>query len=91
MDPAIFLEGDQFDAIMNYRWYRMARGFFAQAEPVLKPSGFVSGINGIVEGINSDNLQVMMNVAATHDSPRLSTSIFNKTIVQIPCKTFRKP
>jgi hypothetical protein len=40
MDPKSFLEGDQFDAIMNYRWYRIARGFFAQAEPVLNPSGF---------------------------------------------------
>jgi glycosidase len=80
MDPKSFLEGDQFDAIMNYRWYRIARGFFAQAEPVLKPSGFLTEINRINDGISSDNLQAMMNVAATHDTPRLSTSIYNKTL-----------
>jgi len=30
LDPAVYLEGDQFDAIMNYRWYRVARGFSAR-------------------------------------------------------------
>ncbi len=91
MDPKIFLEGDQFDAIMNYRWYRIARGFFAQAEPVLNPSGFLTEINRINEGISSDNLQVMMNVAATHDTPRLSTSIYNKTLDKYQAKPSDNP
>ncbi len=80
LDPGIYLKGDQFDGIMNYRWYRVARGFFAQAEPVLKPTGFVSEIRRIDKGIKNDNLEAMMNVAATHDTPRLSTSLFNKTM-----------
>lgn len=87
LDPRDFLQGDQFDAIMNYRWYRIARGFFGQAEPVLKPSEFVSEINRINMEINSGNLQGMMNVAATHDSPRLSTSLYNKN----PYKYHDKP
>ena len=62
LDPKVFLEGDQYDAIMNYRWYRIARGFFGQAEPVLTPSGFVSEIERINSGISNDNLQAMMNV-----------------------------
>ena len=78
LDPADFLKGDQFDAIMNYRWYRIARGFFGQAEPILNPSGFVNEINTINKDIKAGNLQGMMNVAATHDSPRLSTSLYNK-------------
>jgi cyclomaltodextrinase len=86
LDPKVFLEGDQYDAIMNYRWYRIARGFFGQGEPVLTPSGFVSEIARIDTGISFDNLQVMMNVAATHDSPRLSTSLFNKTFDKYKAK-----
>jgi cyclomaltodextrinase / maltogenic alpha-amylase / neopullulanase len=78
LDPGVFLKGDQFDAIMNYRWYRIARGFFGQAEPVLTPSGFVSEIARIDSGIGPDYLGAMMNIAASHDSPRLSTSLFNK-------------
>jgi cyclomaltodextrinase len=91
LDPKIFLEGDQYDAIMNYRWYRIARGFFGQAEPVLSPSGFVSEIARIDTGISIDNLQVMMNVAATHDSPRLSTSLFNKTFDKYKAKPSDNP
>ena len=80
MDPKVFLEGDQYDAIMNYRWYRVARGFFGQAEPVLTPSGFIQEIDRINKGISIENLQSMMNVTSTHDSPRLSTSLYNKTM-----------
>lgn len=91
LDPKIFLEGDQYDAIMNYRWFRVARGFFAQAEPVLTPTGFVNEIARIDTGIKTDNLQVMMNVAATHDSPRLSTSFYNKTMDKYNAKPSDNP
>ena len=90
-DPEVYLEGDQFDAIMNYRWFRVARGFFGQAEPVLSPSGFVSEIGRINKGINRDNLLSMMNVAATHDSPRLSTSFFNKSMDKYHAKPSESP
>jgi glycosidase len=77
LNPGQFM-GDQFDAIMNYRWFRIARGLFGQAEPVLNPTGFVKGIAMIDSGIPETNRQAMMNVAGTHDSPRLLTSLFNK-------------
>lgn len=91
LDPKIFLEGDQYDAIMNYRWYRIARGFFGQAEPVLTPSGFIREIDRINNGISIENLQAMMNVTSTHDSPRLSTSIFNKTMDKYNAKPSDNP
>ena len=90
-DPKVFLEGDQYDAIMNYRWFRVARGFFGQAEPILKPSGFVKEINRINRGINIENLQAMMNVASTHDTPRLSTSLYNKTMDKYQAKPSDDP
>lgn len=86
MDPRPFVSGDQFDAIMNYRWYRIARGFFAQAEPQLKPSEFAAGINRINDGIKKDKLYAMMNVSASHDTPRLSTSLFNKNMNKYKAK-----
>jgi cyclomaltodextrinase len=91
LDPKVFLEGDQYDAIMNYRWYRIARGFFGQAEPILTPTGFISEITRIDSGINNDNLLAMMNVAATHDSPRLSTSLYNKTFDKYNAKPSENP
>lgn len=90
-DPNVYLEGDQYDAIMNYRWFRIARGFFGQAEPVLNATGFVKEINRINKGISADHLQAMMNVASTHDSPRLSTSLYNKTMDKYKSKPSDDP
>lgn len=91
LDPAIYLGGDQFDAIMNYRWYRIARGFFGQAVPVLTPSGFVREIERIDKGIRPGNLQSMMNVTSTHDTPRLSTSLYNKSMDKYNAKPSDNP
>jgi len=91
LDPVIFLRGDQYDAIMNYRWFRVARGFFGQAEPVLSPKGFVRWIKRINKGISTDNLKAMMNVASSHDTPRLSTSLFNKTMDKYKAKPSDNP
>ena len=91
LNPRVFLEGDQYDAIMNYRWFRIARGFFGKAEPVLTPTGFVREIKRINRGINLENLQAMMNVASTHDSPRLSTSLYNKTMDKYKAKPSDNP
>jgi len=91
LNPKIYLQGDQFDAIMNYRWFRIARGFFGQAEPVLTSTGFIKEINRIDSGINIGNLQAMMNVVSTHDSPRLSTSLYNKTMDKYNAKPSDNP
>jgi cyclomaltodextrinase len=91
LDPKVFLEGDQYDAIMNYRWYRIARGFFGQAVPILTPTTFVSEIERINAGIGTDNLQVMMNVSSSHDTPRLSTSLYNKTMDKYNAKPSDNP
>ena len=79
LDPQPFLQGDQFDAVMNYRWYRLARGLFGQCEPVVGPEEFARQMAILNQGIRPENQRAMMNVAASHDSPRLSTSLFNKT------------
>jgi glycosidase len=91
LDPEVFLEGDQYDAIMNYRWYRIARGFFGQAEPILSPTEFIKEINRINRGIGNEYLEAMMNVPSTHDSPRLSTSLFNKTMDKYKAKPSENP
>ena len=78
MEPHVFLEGDMFDAIMNYRWYRQARHFFASAPDDLSPSAFVRELERIKEGIHPPHQRAMMNLTASHDSPRTSTSLFNR-------------
>jgi glycosidase len=75
-DPRPYLEG-VFDAVMNYRWYLPTRGFFSQAPPDLTPAKYVAHLDSIESEIPDQQVRSMMNLTASHDSPRFATSIFN--------------
>ena len=77
MDPKPLLKGDIFDGVMNYRWYKAAREFFIGANAI-SANAFVDSLKRISGNLRQQNNYAMMNVAASHDSPRLSTSLFNK-------------
>ena len=78
MDPRPFLQGDIFDSVMHYQWYKPARRLFAQANGGLKPSGFVAEMNRVYAGYSQSLSQNLMNLVASHDSPRFGTSFQNK-------------
>ncbi len=76
-DPAPWLQGDVFDAVMNYRWYAAARRFFAGAPPVLTASGYVALLDSLAAGIAPAHQRALMNLTASHDTPRFGTSLYN--------------
>ncbi len=76
-DPAAWLQGDVFDAVMNYRWYMPTRSFFAEAPPHLAASEYVAHLDSVSRGVPEQFQKAMMNLAASHDTPRISTSIYN--------------
>lgn len=76
-NPASWLQGDVFDAVMNYRWYMPTRSFFAQAPPYLTASQYVAHMDSIMTGYDRRFWNAMMNLTASHDSPRFGTSIYN--------------
>jgi glycosidase len=76
-DPAPWLKGDVFDAVMNYRWYMPTRSFFAGALPRLTASQYAASLDSLAIGIGSSPLKAMMNLTASHDTPRFGTSVFN--------------
>lgn len=76
-DPAPWLRGDVFDAVMNYRWYLPTRSFFAGAPPGLTASRYAASLDSLTLGIGPAQLRAMMNLTASHDTPRFSTSIYN--------------
>ncbi len=78
--PQEFLKGDMFDAIMNYRWYREARHFFADAPNAMLPSDFVAALKNKLQGIDTERQKAMMNLLSSHDAPRVSTSLYNNGI-----------
>ncbi|MEO7995788.1 MAG: alpha-amylase family glycosyl hydrolase, partial [bacterium] len=76
-DPAPWLKGDVFDAVMNYRWYAPTRSFFDSAPPFLKASQYAASLDSQRADIGPAYLRAMMNVTASHDTPRFSTSVYN--------------
>ena len=78
MDPRPFLQGDIFDSVMHYQWYKPARRLFAQAEGGIKPTDFIAEMNRVYAGYSPALTQNLMNLVASHDSPRFGTSFQNK-------------
>lgn len=78
MDPKPYLNGDIFDAVMNYRWYMPTRAFFDKTPLDLTASGYVTHLDSVMQGISIDKQRAMMDLTASHDSPRFSTSIYNR-------------
>ncbi len=76
-DPGPWLEGDVFDAVMNYRWYMPTRSLFAGAPPNLTASRYIAHLDSLASGLGADHLKAMMNLTASHDTPRFATSIYN--------------
>jgi cyclomaltodextrinase / maltogenic alpha-amylase / neopullulanase len=77
-DPAPWLQGDVFDAVMNYRWFAPTRTFFSGAPPALTPTGYAASLDSLARGFGPAHVKAMMNLTASHDTPRFSTSLYNR-------------
>jgi glycosidase len=88
MLPNSYLQGDQFDAIMNYRWYRPTRQFFNNVPEQLTVSEFVAELKDKMTGIAFERQQAMMNLVASHDAPRISTDLYNKNPYKYKAKPY---
>jgi glycosidase/predicted alpha/beta superfamily hydrolase len=77
-DPAPWLKGDVFDAVMNYRWFTPTRSFFDAAPPGLSATRYAAALDSLDTGIAQSSLRAMMNLTASHDTPRFSTSLYNR-------------
>lgn len=75
-NAAPWLQGDQFDAVMNYRFTRAVKDFLFANKNNIGPQGFVDSLKNIMSQYK-ENFYVMMNVLGTHDSERLASLIVN--------------
>ncbi len=86
MNPAPYLQGDIFDAVMYYQIYRPARYFFADTDHKLNATQFKDSLLLLWSRIDKPVQYAMMNTAATHDTPRLLTSFYNKGLYKVWAK-----
>jgi len=85
MDPAPWVKGDVFDAVMHYQWFKVARGYFAQSDDGLNLQQFRTRIDSVFLKYPAYTQQAMMNLASSHDSPRLLTAFFNRGKYKYNC------
>lgn len=76
-DPAPWLQGDVFDAVMHYQWFTPTRSFFTGAPPGLSATQYAAALDSLELGIPVASQRAMMNLTASHDTPRFLTSLLN--------------
>jgi len=91
LDPEPYLQGDVFDAVMNYRWFRASRHFFNESPYAIPVTEFVDSLNRFRSNIRDINDYALMNYTCGFDTPRLLTSLFNKNKYKFNCKVHDDP
>lgn len=69
--------GDQFDAVMNYRFTRAVKHLVFQTEEIVGPQGFIDSMKAQYADYPKDNIYVLMNLLGSHDTERLASLIVN--------------
>ncbi len=69
--------GDQFDAVMNYRFTRAIKQLVFQTEENVGPQGFIDSIKTQYKEYPKENVYVLMNLLGSHDTERLASLIVN--------------
>ena len=78
-DPTAWLQGDEFDAVMNYRFAKACIRFFIDRQPTnqLTASAFLAELEKNQSTLAAPVNYAMMNLYDSHDTPRLATLIAN--------------
>lgn len=80
-NAAPWLQGDAFDAVMNYRWAQEACRFFVDHHNKITASEFDHRLDAIRSDYLTDVNFVLMNLLDSHDTDRLSSRIVNPDLV----------
>ena len=77
MDPAPYMQGDMFDAVMYYQVYKPARSFFVNTDDKIDAGQFRDSLELQWNAVPEKMVYSMMNVSSSHDTPRLLTDFYN--------------
>jgi cyclomaltodextrinase len=80
-NAAPWLQGDVFDAVMNYRWAREAMRFFAGKNTKISASEFGRRLQSLLHDYPEDHNYVLMNLFGSHDTDRLASHIVNRDVL----------
>jgi glycosidase len=80
MNAAPWLQGDEFDAVMNYRFARALKNFVINKKDKSGPQGLIDSLNTLYRQYPKENIYVMMNLLDSHDVERVASMIVNPDI-----------
>lgn len=80
MDASPWLKGDEFDAVMNYRFARALKSFVINQKEKINAQGFIDSLNTLYKQYPHECNYVMMNLLDSHDVERVSSMIVNPDI-----------
>ncbi len=72
-----WLKGEEFDAVMNYRWADAAQKFFVNQKLAMKPSEFNQYLNQIAYSYPFQVSLVQQNLFDSHDTDRFASMFVN--------------
>ncbi len=78
MDPTPYTTGDMFDAVMFYQVYRPARYYFAETDFPINAKQLADSLSLQYERLRPETRTAMMNVASSHDAPRILSDFYNR-------------
>ncbi|GJQ20065.1 MAG: alpha-amylase [Bacteroidia bacterium] len=76
-NAAPWLQGDVFDAVMNYRWARECFRFFAADRTRISAPEFLRRLESLLRDYPADVNLVLQNLYDSHDTDRLASHIVN--------------
>jgi cyclomaltodextrinase / maltogenic alpha-amylase / neopullulanase len=76
-NAAPWLQGDAFDAVMNYRFTDAVKNFISDEKNKITPQEFIERISKIRNDYNGENILALMNLLGSHDTERLTSMIVN--------------
>jgi cyclomaltodextrinase len=79
-NAAPWLQGNAFDAVMNYRFTDAVKNFVSDKENRISAEKFAERILKINKDYHSENFSALMNLLGSHDTERLSSMIVNPDV-----------
>ena len=73
-----YLQGDEFDAVMNYHFTYACTEFFANERNHISASAFDRHLRELREAFSPDAAYVMQNLLGSHDTDRFASRIVNR-------------
>ena len=73
-----YLQGDEFDAVMNYNFYFACSEFFVDDKTAISVSEFDSLLKELRENFDPEINYVQQNLLGSHDTQRIASQIVNR-------------